>query len=84
MMEELSRCFMAEHSEYYSDYDRNDLSRENPFTLTVDDDGILNLPDDVMEDLGWKEGDELEWIDNNDGSFSLKKHGSYGVGGSLL
>ena len=65
---------MTEHSEYYSDYDRNDLSRENPFTLTVDDDGILNLPDDVMEDLGWKEGDELEWIDNSDGSFSLKKH----------
>jgi bifunctional DNA-binding transcriptional regulator/antitoxin component of YhaV-PrlF toxin-antitoxin module len=65
---------MTEHSEYYYDYDRNDPSRENPFTLSVDDDGILNLPDDVMEDLGWKEGDELEWIDNNDGSFSLKKY----------
>ncbi len=42
--------------------------------ITVDDDGILNLPDDVMEDLGWKEGDLLIWIDNNDGSFSLKKY----------
>ena len=50
------------------------LSRCFMTKITVDDDGILNLPDDVMEDLGWKEGDELEWIDNNDGSFSLKKY----------
>ena len=42
--------------------------------VTVGDDGILNLPDDVMEDLGWKEGDLLIWIDNEDGSFSLKKY----------
>ncbi len=65
---------MTERSEHYYDYDRNDLSRENPFTLTVDDDGILNLPDDVMEDLGWKEGDELVWEDQGDGSFTLKKY----------
>ena len=42
--------------------------------LIVDDDGILNLPDDLLEEMGWKEGDELEWIDNNDGSFTLKKY----------
>ena len=42
-------------------------------TLTVSDDGILTFPDNVMEELGWKEGDVLEWIDNNDGSFSLVK-----------
>jgi bifunctional DNA-binding transcriptional regulator/antitoxin component of YhaV-PrlF toxin-antitoxin module len=43
-------------------------------TLTVSDDGILTFPDDIMEELGWKEGDLLQWIDNNDGSFSLVKH----------
>ena len=26
-------------------------------TLTVGDDGILTFPDNVMEELGWKEGD---------------------------
>jgi bifunctional DNA-binding transcriptional regulator/antitoxin component of YhaV-PrlF toxin-antitoxin module len=41
-------------------------------TLTVSDEGILTFPDDIMKELGWKEGDELEWIDNKDGSFSLK------------
>jgi len=42
-------------------------------TLTIDDDGVLIFPDKFLEELGWKEGDVLEWIDNNDGSFSLVK-----------
>ena len=42
-------------------------------TLTIDDDGVLTFPDEFLEELGWKEGDVLEWIDNNDGSFSLVK-----------
>jgi len=42
-------------------------------TLTVDDDGILTFPDEMMEELGWKEDDVLEWIDNKDGSFTLRK-----------
>ena len=42
-------------------------------TLKIDEDGILTFPDEFLEKTGWKEGDELEWIDNNDGSFSLQK-----------
>ena len=42
-------------------------------TLTVDDDGILTIPEGFIEKLGWKEGDMLQWIDNKDGSFSLVK-----------
>ena len=42
-------------------------------TLTVDDDGVLTFPDEMMKTLGWKEGDVLQWIDNKDGSFQLKK-----------
>ena len=52
---------MIEHSKHYYDYDRNDLSRKSPFTLTVDDGGILTFPDVLMEEMGWKEGDELIW-----------------------
>jgi bifunctional DNA-binding transcriptional regulator/antitoxin component of YhaV-PrlF toxin-antitoxin module len=43
------------------------------YQLVIDDDGILTFPDELMEKLGWKEGDVLEWIDNKDGSFSLVK-----------
>ena len=42
-------------------------------TLTIDDDGILTLPPELLELTGWKEGDVLKWIDNKDGSFSLIK-----------
>jgi len=42
-------------------------------TLTIDENGILTFPDELMEELGWMEGDVLEWIDNKDGSFSLVK-----------
>ena len=42
-------------------------------TITIDDEGVLTLPDEFIKELGWKEGDLLEWIDNKDGSFMLKK-----------
>ena len=43
-------------------------------TLIVDDDGVITFPPEMIEELGWKEGDVLEWIDNKDGSFALKKN----------
>ena len=36
-------------------------------------DYCITFPDDLIEAVGWKIGDDLEWIDNNDGSFTLKK-----------
>ena len=48
------------------------------WTLTIEQDpdtGDLVLPftDDILEELGWKEGDVLDWVDNKDGSWSLVK-----------
>jgi hypothetical protein len=34
---------------------------------------ILTFPPDLLESMGWKSGDTLEWKDNNDGSWSLTK-----------
>jgi bifunctional DNA-binding transcriptional regulator/antitoxin component of YhaV-PrlF toxin-antitoxin module len=45
----------------------------NRWTVHVDEDGVLTLPDEVWTLLGWKEGDVLEWIDQEDGSFLLVK-----------
>ena len=42
-------------------------------TIVVDEDGVITFPDEMIKELGWKEGDVLEWIDNKDGSFSLVK-----------
>ena len=41
--------------------------------LTVGDDGVLTFPEEVLKELGWEEGTVLQWIDNEDGSFSLRK-----------
>ena len=53
----------------------NDTAR---WTITLEEDpetGELILPftEDILANLGWKEGDILEWKDNEDGSWSLSK-----------
>jgi hypothetical protein len=73
------------HSKYWYEYDRNDPNRPNPFgdrvvkwQLPVQVDGLtgdcfVNLPDDLLERAGLKEGDTVEWIDRNDCSFEVRK-----------
>ena len=38
-----------------------------------DEELYLELPLEAIDQMGWHEGDELEWIDRKDGSFELKK-----------
>jgi hypothetical protein len=50
----------------------------NSWTLTVEEDpetgeAILQFPPEMLEQVGWKEGDTLEWRDRGDGSWSLEK-----------
>ena len=34
---------------------------------------ILPLSDELLKEVDWKIGDTLEWIDNNDGTWTLRK-----------
>jgi hypothetical protein len=34
---------------------------------------ILPIPVDLLSQMGWIEGTELFWIDNEDGTYSLKE-----------
>jgi hypothetical protein len=48
------------------------------WTINVEEDPetgdcILPLPTDLLEEAGWKEGDELVWTDRGDGSWLLTK-----------
>lgn len=46
------------------------------WTLPVEqihDDYFISFPDDLLEAANLKEGDEVEWIDNHDDSYTLKK-----------
>ena len=44
--------------------------------IAADDDSgdlILDLGEEICNIMGWKEGDVMEWTDNKDGSWSLRK-----------
>ena len=44
----------------------------NPtYSLPVNEEGVLVFPDELVDRLGWKEGDELFFRELNDGSFSI-------------
>lgn len=43
-------------------------------TILADDDGELVIDiKEACEKLGWKPGDVIEWIDNKDGTWTVRK-----------
>lgn len=56
----------------------NSPKPEKMWTVNVEKDStndeyFFTLPEELVEKLSWKEGDEVEYIDNGDGSFLIKK-----------
>jgi len=47
---------------------------EAPIQVDSDGDLILVFPDELLEALVWKEGDSLLWINNEDGTWTLKQN----------
>ena len=46
------------------------------WTIDVEEDErgqFITLPDEVIQETGWKEGDRLKWIDRGDGSWQMEK-----------
>ena len=43
------------------------------WVLTIGDDYTIEFPQDFLDQAGWKADDVIEWSDNQDGSFTLKK-----------
>jgi len=39
----------------------------------VDGELYIRLPDEVLEELGWSEDDTLEWSENDNNTFTLRK-----------
>jgi bifunctional DNA-binding transcriptional regulator/antitoxin component of YhaV-PrlF toxin-antitoxin module len=62
-------AYMSDH--YMENYWSGAESKK--YIVPVDSDGVLTFPDELMDALAWEAGDTLEWIDNKDGSFTLKK-----------
>lgn len=51
----------------------------NKWTLTVESDSededslVLNFPDELLVAVGWRPGDVIEWIEQDDKSWLLRK-----------
>lgn len=50
----------------------------NSWTITLEEDpatGDLILPftEEILSVVGWKTGDTIDWTDNKDGTWSLRK-----------
>ena len=46
------------------------------WTIDVEEDErgqFITLPDEVIQETGWKEGDRLKWTDRGDGSWQMEK-----------
>ncbi|MDE1254758.1 MbcA/ParS/Xre antitoxin family protein [Vibrio aestuarianus] len=45
---------------------------------TGDGEAFFNIPEILQKELQWNEGDQIEWMDNKDGSWTLRKVGFEG------
>ncbi len=77
---EKCREYNLRESEYYNKRVELDVNHEKvkKWVLPTEVDGltgdvIVNLPDDLLEAANLKEGDQVEWVDNGEGSYIMKK-----------
>jgi len=76
------------HSNHYYDYTRNNYTRPNPFDKvvkwrlpidkiengdTMETDYFITLPDDLLEAANLSPGDDVEWVEQEVGTFILRK-----------
>jgi hypothetical protein len=77
--EEFVRFAELTKQEYQNTVNTEPLTQAlKSWVLTVEEDpetgdGILPLPDELIDQMAWQEGDTLEFKDNHDGSFTLSK-----------
>lgn len=55
----------------------SDSANLKSFTVKVEEapngDVLLPIPQELMDEMGWGQGDVLDWKDNQNGSFTLSK-----------
>jgi bifunctional DNA-binding transcriptional regulator/antitoxin component of YhaV-PrlF toxin-antitoxin module len=58
-------------------FSRPNLESKNPHETAIvkynEEEDFYYLESDVFEQVGWKPGDDIIWIENEDGSFTLRK-----------
>jgi hypothetical protein len=77
---EKCREYNLREAEYYDKRSQVDADYEKvkSWVLPTEVDGLtgdvtVNLPDDLLKAANLKEGDQIQWVDNGDGSYIMKK-----------
>lgn len=51
------------------------MDEQNTWIVNIDEDGIVTMPDDLIEQLGWKVGDILDYQMQEDGEIYITRVG---------
>ena len=43
------------------------------WSISINREGIFKFPEDLLEKLDWKAGDEVDWVNEDNGTFTLTK-----------
>ena len=47
------------------------MKKNKIYKTTVDEDGLITFPDELLESLDWQEGDEIRFVVNPDNTLLL-------------
>ena len=78
-VDNLEKCGAWEEHYYPEEYKKNKVKKwvlpveELRDEDTGEDEYCVSFPDDLLEAADLKEGDQVEWVDQGDGSYLLKK-----------
>ena len=43
------------------------------WSISINREGVFDFPEDLLKKLDWKVGDEVDWVDQDNGTFTLTK-----------
>jgi hypothetical protein len=70
-----TRPLSVSYETYADNFDN--IFRKKQFTVEVQElssgDQFIELPDEILKSLNWKEGDEIEWKKESEDSYTAKK-----------
>ena len=52
------------------------MTKVKTWTVVIEEEGedlILPFPQEMLDEVGWKPGDNLEWVDRGDGTWEIRK-----------
>lgn len=68
------RPFSVGYDKYAENWDNIFLKKVTIEVKTLDNgDQYIEIPEKMLKELGWKQGDEILWTENSDGTFKLTK-----------